>query len=160
MDLGKIARSSRRFELDEATDDDLNYLEGKGTSLGGARPKCTVLDEHGNLAIGKFASVNDERSVVKGEILGLELARAAGLNAAVGQVVTVDGVNVAVVKRFDRTRLGRRIPYWSMATFCNVLTMAIRRRVISCLTKNCFCRPIVPISQQLRNFSGVCSLTS
>lgn len=117
LDLGKIARSSRRFELDEATDDDLDYLEGKGTSLGGARPKCTVLDEHGNLAIGKFASVNDERSVVKGEILGLELARAAGLNAAVGQIVTVDGVNVAVVKRFDRTRLGRRIPYWSMATF-------------------------------------------
>lgn len=92
-------------------------LNGIGTSLGGARPKCTVLNENGRLAIGKFASVNDERSVVKGEILGLELARAAGLNAATGKVVTIDDVNVAVIDRFDRTSTGRRIPYWSMATF-------------------------------------------
>lgn len=117
IELGKIARSSRRFEMDEETDADLDYLEGKGTSLGGARPKCTVLNENGRLAIGKFASVNDERSVVKGEILGLELARAAGLNAAIGKVVTIDDVNVAVIDRFDRTSAGRRIPYWSMATF-------------------------------------------
>ena len=92
-------------------------LNGIGTSLGGARPKCTVLKENGRFAIGKFASVNDERSVVKGEILGLELARAAGLNAATGKVVTIDDVNVPVIARFDRTSAGRRIPYWSMATF-------------------------------------------
>lgn len=117
IELGRIARSSRRFEMDEATDEDLDFLEGKGTSLGGARPKCTVLDENGTLCVGKFASVNDERSVVKGEILGLELARAAGLNAARGRVVTIDNLNIAVVERFDRTGRDRRIPYWSFATF-------------------------------------------
>lgn len=116
-DLGQVARAAKRFETGQATDDDLDLLNGIGTSLGGARPKCTVLNENGRLAIGKFASVNDERSVVKGEILGLELARAAGLNAAIGKVVTIDDVNVAVIDRFDRTSAGRRIPYWSMATF-------------------------------------------
>lgn len=40
IELGKIVRSSRRFEMDEETDADLDYLEGKGTSLGGARPNA------------------------------------------------------------------------------------------------------------------------
>jgi hypothetical protein len=33
----------------------------------GMRPKCTVVDADGRLAIGKFPSVQDERSVTKGE---------------------------------------------------------------------------------------------
>ena len=32
------------------------YLRGRGTSLGGVRPKCTVLDDDGILAIGSGGS--------------------------------------------------------------------------------------------------------
>jgi serine/threonine-protein kinase HipA len=35
------------------------------------RPKCTVLDDDGRLAIGKFPSVKDDRSVTKGEVLAM-----------------------------------------------------------------------------------------
>jgi HipA-like C-terminal domain len=52
---------------------------GKGTSLGGVRPKCTVIDENGMLAIGKFPSVSDTRSVTRGEFLALQLAKSAGI---------------------------------------------------------------------------------
>jgi hypothetical protein len=38
-------------------------LRGRGASLGGIRPKCTVIDEDGSLGIGKFPSIGDERAV-------------------------------------------------------------------------------------------------
>lgn len=117
IDLGKIARTTQRFELQQETLEDLNYLEGKGTSLGGARPKCSVIDADGRLALGKFPSVDDSRDISKGEILGLKLAQASGLEAAQGRVVRIDGTSIAVIKRFDRTDDGARIPYWSFDTF-------------------------------------------
>jgi len=39
--------SSRAVELGKETAQDLAYLRGKGTSLGGMRPKCSILDEDG-----------------------------------------------------------------------------------------------------------------
>ena len=44
--------ATRAVETDMETSEDLAYLMGRGTSLGGMRPKCTVLDESGRLAIG------------------------------------------------------------------------------------------------------------
>jgi serine/threonine-protein kinase HipA len=45
--------------------------------LEGCVQKCTVVDDDGRLSIGKFPSVNDERSVTKGEVLALRLAAGA-----------------------------------------------------------------------------------
>ena len=67
VDLGKVASAARRFEDGTESSADLDYLQGKATSLGGLRPKCSVLDTDGTLALGKFPSVNDTRSVVRGE---------------------------------------------------------------------------------------------
>ena len=118
LDLSKIYDASRRLELNEETIDDLRYLEGKGTSLGGARPKCSVLNADGHLALGKFPSAADQRSVAKGEILGLELAKAAGIRAASGRVHSIDGVDFAVIDRFDRAAGDDvRIPYMSLSSF-------------------------------------------
>ena len=80
------------------------------------RPKCTVVDDDGRLAIGKFPSVNDERAVTKGEVLAMQLASASGLQAAEARLVDSDGVPVALIHRFDRTVNGGRIPYVSAAT--------------------------------------------
>lgn len=116
LELGKVMTASRAVELGTETAEDLKYLQGKGTSLGGMRPKCTVLDEDGALALGKFPSIGDERSVTRGEVLALRLAKMAGIDAAQARIVMVQEAPVAVIRRFDRTQSQGRIPYMSGAT--------------------------------------------
>ena len=113
VELDHIYAASRAVEEGTETLDDLMYLQGKGTSLGGLRPKCTILEEDGRLAIGKFPSVGDDRSVPRGEVLALALARRAGINAAAARIVAIGSTAVAVIRRFDRTDDGARIPYLS-----------------------------------------------
>ncbi|WP_431053411.1 type II toxin-antitoxin system HipA family toxin [Roseateles sp. L2-2] len=110
--LPDLVGATRAVELNQETARDLAFLRGNGTSLGGLRPKCSVMEEDGALAIGKFASVTDTRSVVHGEVLALALARAAGINAAIARVVDAQGIAVAVVRRFDRID-GKRLMYLS-----------------------------------------------
>lgn len=116
LELEKILLASRAVELSQETMEDLAYLQGKGTSLGGMRPKCTVLDNDGALSLGKFPSVSDERAVTRGEVLALRLARLAGIDSAEARIVWVQGQPVAIIKRFDRTPEQNRIPYISGAT--------------------------------------------
>ena len=116
IDLQHLFAASRAVEQNTATARDLAYLRGRGTSLGGMRPKCSIRDEDGRLAIGKFPSVADERAVTKGEVLAMRLARHAGINVAEARLVHSDGIPVAVIRRFDRHEDGRRIPYCSAAT--------------------------------------------
>lgn len=113
VDLSKIAAAARKVEEGTESTADLEYLQGKATSLGGLRPKCTILDENGALAIGKFPSVNDERSIVRSEVLALRLVAHAGSQAAVARVVAIEGAEIAVIRRFDRNADGARIPYLS-----------------------------------------------
>lgn len=94
------------------TAEDLKLLLNEGSPLGGARPKSVVVDRDGRLAIAKFPKPDDDRGIPQGEILALTLARKAGLNAAFGQLQTVIGRPVALIKRFDRA--GEfRIPFLS-----------------------------------------------
>ena len=116
IELNQLLTATHAVETETETAADLAYLRGRGTSLGGMRPKCTVLDDGGRLTIGKFPSVNDERSVTKGEVLAMQLAGAAGLQVAEARLVDSDGVPVALIRRFDRTANGGRIPYVSAAT--------------------------------------------
>ena len=76
----------------------------------------TVLDEDGTLALGKFPSVQDERSVTRGEVLALRLGKLAGIETADARIVMVEDAPVAIIRRFDRTRTHGRIPYMSGAT--------------------------------------------
>lgn len=116
VELNRLLASTRAVETENETADDLAYLRGRGTSLGGMRPKCTVVDENGRLSIGKFPSVNDERAVTKGEVLAMRLAKAAGLQVAETRLVDSDGIPVALIRRFDRAADGKRLPYVSAAT--------------------------------------------
>lgn len=120
LELGQLLAASRAVETETETVADLAYLRGRGTSLGGLRPKCTVVDDDGFLAIGKFPSVQDERSVTKGEVLAMTLAQKAGLAVAATRLVDSDGVPVALVRRFDRTPKGKRLMYVSAATLLGV----------------------------------------
>jgi len=122
IELSRLAGASRAVENEEETAADLAYLRGRGTSLGGLRPKCTVVDDEGRLAIGKFPSVQDERAVTKGEVLAMQLAKAAGIDAADTRIVNSDGVPVTLVTRFDRTPAGKRLMYISAATMMGAET--------------------------------------
>ncbi len=115
IELSLLMSASRAVETHSETAADLAYLRGRGTSLGGLRPKCSVLDEDGVLSIGKFPSVADERAVTKGEVLAMQLAKAAGINAAPARLVDSDGIPVTLIRRFDRPARGR-LMYVSAAT--------------------------------------------
>ena len=116
VELGRLLAATRAVETENETAADLAYLRGRGTSLGGMRPKCTVIDEDGRLSIGKFPSVTDERPVTKGEVLAMTLAKVAGIHVAETRLVESDGLPVALIRRFDRTDACRRLMYVSAAT--------------------------------------------
>lgn len=120
LELQHLMSASRAVETETETAADLEYLRGRGTSLGGLRPKCSVVDDDGMLAIGKFPSVQDERAVTQGEVLAMTLAKTAGVNVAAARIVDSDGVRVALIRRFDRTLDGRRLMYVSAATLLGV----------------------------------------
>ncbi len=119
--LPDLIGATRAVELNQETARDLDFLRGNGTSLGGLRPKCAILDVGGELALGKFASITDTRSIVHGEVLALMLARAAGINAATARVVDAKGIPVAVVRRFDRLD-GKRLMYLSARSLMQAST--------------------------------------
>jgi serine/threonine-protein kinase HipA len=116
IELGALLAATRAVERHSETAADLEYLRGRATSLGGLRPKCSVIDDAGRLSIAKFPSVTDERPVTKGEVLALGLARTAGIDAASARLVDSDGTPVALIRRFDRPDAGGRVMYVSAAT--------------------------------------------
>jgi serine/threonine-protein kinase HipA len=120
IELGMLLAASRAVENNTETASDLAFLRGRGTSLGGLRPKCTVVDDDGHLSIGKFPSIADQRAVTRGEVLALQLAKAAGINAADGRLIESDGSPVALIRRFDRLKGGKRVMYISAATMLGV----------------------------------------
>jgi serine/threonine-protein kinase HipA len=117
VELGRLLSATRAVESESETVADLAYLRGNGTSLGGMRPKCTVVDDDGSLSIGKFPSVKDERAVTHGEVLAMTLAKAAGIRVAEARLIESEGMAVALIRRFDRTLdSAARLMYVSAAT--------------------------------------------
>ena len=120
IELEHLIAATRAVEMHSETAADLAYLRGRGTSVGGLRPKCTIIDSEGRLSIGKFPSVHDERAVTKAEVLALRLAAAAGIRAAEASLIMSQDTPVAVIRRFDRGEGGGRIMYISAATLLGV----------------------------------------
>ena len=52
--IGKLLKSANRVLEQSDTEEDLRLLLAPGSSLGGARPKASVRDKDGHLAIAKF----------------------------------------------------------------------------------------------------------
>lgn len=95
----------------------LNMLMAPGSSLGGARPKASVVDSKGQLWIAKFPSRNDNRDIGAWEMVVHELAVKAGLNVAEGMTGTYySNQHTFLTKRFDRTAKGERIHFASAMT--------------------------------------------
>ena len=79
--LRTLEEASRRFEEDGGglSEKWLNQLIRPGSSLGGSRPKATVIDPAGQLWIAKFPSPNDENDTGAWEKVVHDLAYMCGL---------------------------------------------------------------------------------
>lgn len=113
--LNALLQATDAIHHETETAQDLSFLLGAGSPLGGARPKSAVSLPDERLAIAKFPKPDDTRDIAAGEILALTLAGQAGIRVAEHRLVPVGGHPVAVITRFDRA--GRnRIPFVSAAT--------------------------------------------
>lgn len=82
IDLPRLLSATERYLDDNETAEDLKILLAPGSSLGGARPKASVRDKDGSLAIAKFPKKDDEFNVVIWEAVALTLAEKAGIKTA------------------------------------------------------------------------------
>lgn len=119
--IRELEEASLRLEEDDVDDalkmKWLNMLMAPGSSLGGARPKASVVDSKGQLWIAKFPSRNDNRDIGAWEMVVHELAVKAGLNVAEGMTGTYySNHHTFLTKRFDRTAKGERIHFASAMT--------------------------------------------
>ncbi|MEO7965512.1 MAG: HipA domain-containing protein [Gemmatimonadaceae bacterium] len=112
VELPRLLAATERFLADDESADDLRLLLAPGSSLGGARPKASLRDHHGNLLIAKFPKGDDEYRMVAWEAVALRLAQHAGITVAQHRLESVAGRDVLILDRFDRHGTAR-IPFLS-----------------------------------------------
>lgn len=120
--LRELEAASLAFEQSEQNpaaidDDQLRLLIAPGGSLGGARPKASVIDEQGHLYIAKFPSAHDRHNIGAWEGVVNYLAERCGIAPALGGVARFASAHhTFIVRRFDRTETGRRLHFASAMT--------------------------------------------
>lgn len=125
--LRELEQASLHLEDDDAERDPsykswLRMLIAPGRSLGGARPKASVVAPDGALWLAKFPSRDDERDVGGWESVVHQLARRAGIDTADGARKKLGSRHhTFLTRRFDREPGGRRIH------FASAMTMLDRR---------------------------------
>jgi len=113
--LPVLAAAVRQLSVDP--DEAATILFDMGAaSLGGFRPKASVLDEQ-RLMVAKFAWPYDRWNNQTWEATALDVAEIAGVEIPPHRLVDVDDTSVLLVDRFDRTD-SCRIGYISAATLC------------------------------------------
>ncbi|PCJ22349.1 MAG: phosphatidylinositol kinase [Rickettsiales bacterium] len=112
VNLPRLLSATERYLNDDETAEDLKILLAPGSSLGGARPKASIRDQDGHLALAKFSKKDDEFNVVVWEAVALTLAEKAGIKTAEWRLAQIIGKAVLITRRFDRQG-GRRIPFLS-----------------------------------------------
>lgn len=112
IDLPQLLSAAERLMSETESDEDLRLLLAPGSSLGGARPKASVRDRDGCLAMAKFPNKDDEFNTVVWEAVALTLAEKAGIAVSAWRLETVAGGPVLLLRRFDRER-GIRLPFLS-----------------------------------------------
>lgn len=110
--LPKLLAAAMKTGTDEERDADLMLLLAPGSSLGGARPKASVIDSSGALAIAKFPKAEDEIRIPVWEALALQMAENAGIPTPSWRLETIVRRPVLILQRFDRQG-AQRIPFLS-----------------------------------------------
>lgn len=121
-DLRELIAASAEIELSEEKNllpekKWLQQLIQPGSSLGGARPKASVIDADRILYVAKFPSRKDDYDMGLWEHFSHLLAKKAGIHAATTKVVPTDSkYHTLLSQRFDRTSTGDRIHFASAMT--------------------------------------------
>ena len=116
--LRTLEEASRNFENEDTALSEkwLNQLIRPGSSLGGARPKATVIDPNEQLWIAKFPSKNDENDSGAWEMITHDLAEICGLHVPEAKLEKFSNLgSTYLVKRFDRI-LNKRVHFASAMT--------------------------------------------
>jgi len=119
--LRELEHASKKFEEDNIHDEEylkwISLLIAPGSSLGGARPKASVLDPQNRLWIAKFPSIKDAKNIGAWEMVVNKLAVKAGINVPESQIKQFNqDHHTFITKRFDRTEKGERIHFASAMT--------------------------------------------
>ncbi|MDX4076550.1 HipA domain-containing protein, partial [Brucella sp. NBRC 113783] len=121
LHLDQLSHAIASAESNDPDAAALRRLRQVGSTLGGARPKCSVIDSDGTLSIAKFTSIHDTYPVERAEVLTLRLAKLCGIEAPKARIEMSAGLPVAIIERFDRTSNGR-VPYISAQTMLDLPT--------------------------------------
>ncbi|MFP4349874.1 MAG: type II toxin-antitoxin system HipA family toxin [Desulfococcaceae bacterium] len=104
-DLVDVMEAARRIESDEAVEPRLLRLLRQGSSMGGARPKCTV--EWGDgLWIAKFPAKGDRLNIPRIEYAAMTLAGRCGIRTPEVRLISMNETDIFLVRRFDREKRG------------------------------------------------------
>lgn len=126
LHLSKLLRAAEHFEKEDGESaEELKLLLAPGSSLGGARPKASIIDKGGALAIAKFPKPGDEYDIVSWEAVAFSLARNAGIEVPEWRLERVAKKPVLVIRRFDRVG-AHRIPFLSAMTLLGARDMEQR----------------------------------
>jgi serine/threonine-protein kinase HipA len=94
----------------------LAMLIAPGSSLGGARPKASVMDDTGSLWIAKFPGKDDDRDIGAWEKLAADLASEAGIEISECRLESLSKRgSTFLTRRFDRSG-DKRIHFASAMT--------------------------------------------
>ncbi|MGE3610370.1 MAG: type II toxin-antitoxin system HipA family toxin [Bacteriovoracaceae bacterium] len=117
LEIASLKLEEEGIEDDPKFAEYLKILFAPGSSLGGARPKASVLDPNGNLWIAKFPSTEDSRDVGGWEAVIHELALKCGLNVPLAKAEKfANKHHTFLVKRFDRIPSEKRVHFASAMT--------------------------------------------
>lgn len=110
--VGKLLTAANHVLKESDTEEDLRLLLAPGSSLGGARPKASVRDKDGQLAIAKFPKKDDDIDTIGWEAVALTLAAKAGIKVPEWRLEPVSRARILLSRRFDRKK-NIRIPFLS-----------------------------------------------
>jgi serine/threonine-protein kinase HipA len=119
--LRDLEYAAQQVEDNHNTDDAeylkwLTMLMSPGSSLGGARPKASVVDENNHLWIAKFPSQLDDHDIAAWEFVVYQLAVGADIQMAECRIEKFNSHHhTFLTKRFDR-KLEHRLHFTSAMT--------------------------------------------
>lgn len=115
VELPALLNAANALSVDRDSveaDDAVQLLLAPGSSLGGARPKASVRDSDGALAIAKFPDAADDIDIIRWERVTLALAEQAEITVPAARLEQVGDAAVLLVRRFDRHG-DNRVPFLS-----------------------------------------------
>ena len=109
--LPALIDAAQKLEEDGRLPHEVSESLEPGTSMGGARPKVTVEDDH-RIWLAKLPEKADRHNMQRIEYATLDLARAAGLRVCGSRLERVGSSDVLMLERFDREWNPQANAYW------------------------------------------------